>query len=244
MFIHLLPMHKYGLYKSVLIFLILAGCVPAKRVTFSPSLPAGTECVVDVRILRPTQFAVGYWEIDRRAEKVVTKGAKKLEKYLEEHVGQIVIGPGGVPYIIDRHHLACIMQRTGKSPTIYAIVQANFKTMEIDSFWKEMAIHNWTYLFDNKGDGPLDPRELPKSVEGLQDDPFRSLAWAVREQGGYRKSDEPFAEFQWANFFRAKLITDNANATMEHLIEEALKLCHTPAARGLPGYCEVSVKSE
>jgi hypothetical protein len=157
-------------------------------------------------------------------------------------VGKIVIGPDGDPYIIDRHHLACIMQRTQKSSTIYATVEANFNTMNVDEFWKEMIARKWAYLYDNKGNGPLDPRELPMSMKDLKDDPFRSLAWAVREQGGYQQSVDPFAEFQWANFFRTKLNADDANLNMKQLIQDALKICHSPAARGLPGYFEETVK--
>ncbi len=205
-------------------------------VPYSSSLPAGAQCIVDIRDLHPTQFAVGYWEIDRRAEKVINKSGKKLEKYLEEHVGKIVVGPGGEPYIVDRHHLACIMLRTGKSTTIPATVEANFTTVTVDRFWEEMIAHKWAYLYDGHGKGPLDPRQLPKKLKDLEDDPFRSLAWAVRERDGYHKSEEPFAEFQWANFFRAKLAFANANSNMEQLIREALKLCHEPSAAGLPGY--------
>lgn len=236
--------HRHGLAKIFLITLLMAGCISGKRIAYSPLLPAGTLCTVEVRALHPTQFAVGYWEIDQRAKKVVNKDAKKIEKYLEEHVGKIVIGPNGVPYIIDRHHLACIMQRTQKSSTIYATVEANFKTMNVNDFWKEMIARKWAYLFDNKGSGPLDPLTLPISMKDLKDDPFRSLAWAVRERDGYKQSVNPFAEFQWANFFRTKLTTDDVNANMEQLIQDALKLCHTPAARGLPGYFEEYVKTK
>jgi hypothetical protein len=230
--------------KLFFIALLFAGYFPSvifgDWVPYSSSLDSGTQCIVDINALHPTQFAVGYWEIDRRAEKVAHKDGKKLVKYMEEHVGKIVIGPGGEPYIIDRHHMGCIMQRTGKSATIYAVVEADFKTMAIDSFWKEMIARKWAYLYDNKGNGPLDPRRLPKTVKDLEDDPFRSLAWAVRERDGYRQTEEPFAEFQWANFFRLKFPAEGANANMEKLIREALKLCHTFSARGLPGYFKES----
>jgi hypothetical protein len=197
-------------------------------------------CVIDVRILHPTQFAVGYWEIERRAEKVMGKDAKKIEKYLKEHVGKVVIGPGGIPYIIDRHHLACIMLKTTKSLTIYATISANFSTMSIDNFWEEMITRKWAYLYDEKGNGPLDPQLLPKSLKDLKDDPFRSLAWAVRERDGFRVSTDPFAEFQWANFFRTKFNVSDAKVNIVPFIQKALKLCHTSAASGLPGYFEVT----
>jgi hypothetical protein len=237
---------RHNLIPWFLVGLLSAGCFPINAlgdwVPYAPSLPAGAQCIVEVAMLHPTQFAVGFWEIDRRGEKVTDKSGKKLLKYMEEHVGKIVVGPAGEPYIIDRHHMACIMQRTGKSPTIFALVEANFKAMPVDSFWKEMIARKWTYLYDENGKGPLDWKLLPKSIKDLRDDPFRSLAWAVREQGGFEKTDEPFAEFQWANFFRSKLPNENGNANMVRLTEEAMKLCRTPSAKGLPGYVGESKK--
>jgi hypothetical protein len=211
-------------------------CVCGEWVPYSSTLDSGAHCSVAISALHPTQFAVGYWEIDKRSRKVVSKDGKKLAKYIEEHVGKIVIGPGGEPYIIDRHHMACIMQRTGKSETVYAVIEANFKTMAVDSFWKVMVARKWAYLYDGSGAGPLDPGLLPKHIKDLKDDPFRSLAWEVRERGGFTQTAEPFAEFQWANFFRKKLPSDKANENMEPLIQDALKLCHGPSAKGLPGY--------
>jgi hypothetical protein len=217
-------------------------CLFGDWIPYSSSLPVGAQCVVYVRDLHPTQFSVGIWEIDQRAKKVTAKSGKKLLKYLEEHVGKVVVGPNGDPYIIDRHHLACVMLRTGASPTILATVEANFKSTTIDSFWKEMIARKWVYLYNNQGKGPLDPRQLPKKIKDLEDDPFRSLAWAVREQGGYHESEKPFAEFSWANFFRTKLQNDNPNANMEQLIKEALKICHLPEANRLPGYFPILSK--
>jgi hypothetical protein len=209
---------------------------------YSPSMQAGARCKVNVSELHPTQFAVGYWEIDLRSRDITGKDAKKIKKELESHIGKIVVGPAGEPYIIDRHHLACIMSRTGMSPFIYATVEANFSNMTPDSFWKEMTARKWTFLYDNKGNGPLDPGLLPKTIRELQDDPFRSIAWAVRRQGGYKKSEEPFADFRWADFFRARITADEKNMNMEHLINEAMKICHNSAASNLPGYIPASTE--
>ena len=46
---------------------------------------------------------------------------------------------------------------------------------------------------------------LPKDLQCLKDDPYRSLAGFVRVAGGYRKTPAPFAEFQWADFFRTRI---------------------------------------
>lgn len=221
--------------------LTIAACIPSSssgaRRSYTSSLKTGAQCDVAISALHPTQFAIGYWEVDQRAKKVSDKSAKKLAAYLDEHVGQIVIGPGGEPYIIDRHHLAVLMQRTRLSATIPAIVEANFSNLTIENFWKEMAARKWVYLYDGRGKGPLDWHLLPKRIADMEDDPFRSLAWAVREQGGYDKTEEPFAEFQWADFFRSKFAI-NADSPIDRIVPDALKLCHSPAAKGLPGFID------
>jgi hypothetical protein len=46
---------------------------------------------------------------------------------------------------------------------------------------------------------------IPSNVAGLIDDPYRSLAAFVRNAGGYIKTPEPSAGFQWADFFRTRV---------------------------------------
>ena len=66
-----------------------------------------------------------------------------------------------------------------------------------------MLNNGWVWLYDEKGRQPISPYSLPKSVDGLIDDLYRSLAYRVREADGYTASpDVPFADFYWANHFR------------------------------------------
>ena len=46
--------------------------------------------------------------------------------------------------------------------------------------------------------------DIPKSIEDMKDDPFRSLAGALRRKGGYAKDTTPFSEFLWADFLRRR----------------------------------------
>jgi hypothetical protein len=71
-------------------------CVPVLArdvVGFNPSLPAGTLCRVPIEKIHPTQFAVGYWEVNQRAADIAGQSRKKLETYLKEHVALLVVGP-------------------------------------------------------------------------------------------------------------------------------------------------------
>ena len=58
------------------------------------------------------------------------------------------------------------------------------------------------HLLDQFGLGPHEPRLLPEDIRGLADDPYRSLAWALRHAGAYEKTDLAFSEFKWADFLR------------------------------------------
>jgi hypothetical protein len=53
---------------------------------------------------------------------------------------------------------------------------------------------NWFRPFDAKGRRRA-ISQIPKHVDQLIDDPYRSLAGELRRAGGYAKNDTPFAEF-------------------------------------------------
>jgi hypothetical protein len=150
-------------------------------------------------------------------------------------------------------------QERGKDICVYVKVLGNAGTLEETYFWKTMHEHNWVYLFDRAGGGPQQPANLPKHIKDLDFDPYRSLAWIVREHHGYTKNNVPFSEFKWANFFRTRILLDQDILAGKHtfddfafevdehgkleltddgleVIEEALFLAATDEARGLPGY--------
>jgi hypothetical protein len=64
--------------------------------------------------------------------------------------------------------------------------------------------HRWAHPFDHKGRRRGD-EPIPESIDGLRDDPYRSLAGCVRNAGGDAKDTQPYAEFVWADCFRARI---------------------------------------
>ena len=95
---------------------------------------------------------------------------------------------------------------------------------------------NYVYLYDNQGRGPLEVEKLPKKVTELTDDPYRSLAWEVRNRGGFQKTMAAFAEFQWANFFRKRIEIGRKVKDFEKAVKIGLKISHSVEAKKLPGY--------
>ena len=231
-----------------------------------PDARAGDFYKLRVGDLSPTQFAVGKAEVLVRTGRMRKKFATdpgKLHDYLRVRPVPIVVRKERF-YLVDHHHLVralyeALHEERGKEICVYVKVLGNASTLEKVYFWKTMHEDNYVYLFDRAGGGPQQPETLPAHIKDLGFDPYRSLAWIVRENHGYVKNDAPFSEFKWANFFRTRILLDqdilagkhtfddfafmvDEHGTLEltddgkEVIEEALFLASSAEARGLPGY--------
>jgi hypothetical protein len=150
--------------------------------------------------LRPTQLAVGYRELaaKRAASDAMKKPARK--KFLDGHV---VPDPGERRYVVDHHHLARAPADYGQD-TVLVGQLADCSVLSKPEFWLVMQPRRWVYPFDAHGERqPFDA--LPETFARLVDDPWRSLAGAVRDPGRYAKANQPFAELRWADFLRRRL---------------------------------------
>jgi hypothetical protein len=94
----------------------------------------------------------------------------------------------------------------------------------------------WVYPYDAKGER-RHFKDIPKSVTGLKDDPFRSLAGELRRAGGFAKDTTPFSEFLWADFLRTKMSRKTVDGDFEKAIEKSLALAKSKDAVYLPGWC-------
>jgi hypothetical protein len=185
--------------------------------------------------LKPTQFAVGMREVARRLKKFGKLRGKKLDRHLRRHAVPTVVGPGGLEYIVDGHHFVRSCWEAGHSD-IYVEQKADHSRMSEPEFWELMRKSDWTHPYDQFGGGPHDPEKLPENIRGMADDPYRSLAWAVRRAGGYEKTALDFAEFKWADFFRAKITLRHGDASFNRAVKSALRLCRSGKGRRLPGF--------
>ena len=188
--------------------------------------------------LRPTQFVLGMKEIEAKVQKIraLAQNPKALKKYCAEHTIPVVLGPRGQCYLIDHHHFARACWETGVQDFQYRVIK-DLSALSEKKFWNEMNHRGWFYLHDQFGLGPHSPASLPVDIRGLADDPYRSLAWALRDQGFIAKVNVPFFEFQWAAFFRLNLdIRVYSKSDFKEAIFQAKKLAKSPEARGIPGF--------
>jgi hypothetical protein len=185
--------------------------------------------------LHPTQITVGMREVEAKRREWRTKQGDKGAEFLGRHMIPAVLGPKGKYYITDHHHLTRALHEEGVVHVLVTVI-ATLSRLAPDAFWFVLDNHNWIHPFDDRGKrrGYAD---LPKSVKGLVDDPFRSLAGELRHVGGFAKDTTPYSEFLWADFLRRRMKRKTVEADFEAALEHALELAKGGDADYLPGWC-------
>ena len=184
--------------------------------------------------LRPTQITVGLREVAQkrlrwrsRVHKAGPEGAPRI-------IAPVVRGPAGILYLVDRHHLMRALEEEGVDDVLIQPL-ADFTTLRTDEFWRALDVRGWCHPYDAEGRRRAFG-EIPALVVALRDDPYRSLASALRRAGGFAKESAPFSEFAWADFLRRRVSYDLVEWDFEGALGEALILAKTPVARDLPGW--------
>jgi len=185
--------------------------------------------------LRPTQMTVGMREVDDKRKRFQRQKPKKIGKYLGGHMIPVVCGPKQRYYIIDHHHLALALHKAGMEHVLVTVI-SDLHQLELDAFWVFLDHHGWVYPYDANG-RRRDFSDIPKSVTGLKDDPFRSLAGELRRAGGFAKDATPYSEFLWADFLRQRLKAKVVQMDFEAALEKALHMAKSTDAQYLPGWC-------
>ena len=194
-----------------------------------------------VESLRPTQLTVGYAEVLLKRQQWRVLDKAKRARFIADHPLPAVVGPKGKHYIVDHHHLARALldERVERARLV---VWADLSTLAKDEFWLVMDHRNWVHSYDARG--RREPfNAIPKSLESLTDDPYRSLAAAVRMAGGFPKDQTPFAEFLWADFFRRRVPAALLRTEPDSALSAAMQIVHGKAAMHLPGWSPSSAKA-
>jgi hypothetical protein len=189
--------------------------------------------------LRPTQMTVGRAEVVTKRALWASMKPRERERQLAAHWFPAVKGPKQRYYIVDHHHLGLALQQEGVA-TVWVMQLADLSELGGEVFWRMMEFHRWAHPFDHKGKR-RGYDAIPSSIDGLRDDPYRSLAGSVRTAGGYAKDTHPYAEFLWADFFRPLVSVAEIQPTRRgHLepgiVARAVTLAGGEAARYLPGW--------
>jgi hypothetical protein len=190
---------------------------------------------VAIESLRPTQIAVGMHEVEDKRKELRKRKPQKIGEFIGHHMIPVILGPKKRHYVIDHHHLALALHKEGLRDVLVTVV-ADLSALEPDAFWTVLDHRNWVFPYDVNG-RRRDYAAIPKSVTHLQDDPYRSLAGALRRAGGYAKDTTPFSEFLWADFLRPRIKRKAIRANFSTALKQALRFAKSPEAGYLPGWC-------
>ena len=190
---------------------------------------------IPILSLRPTQMTVGMREVKEKRKRWREQKKKKQAESLGKHMIPVVRGPDKRYYVVDHHHLARALHDEGVTDILVTVI-GDLSMVERDAFWGVMDNKRWVYPYDSKGDR-RHFKDLPKSIEELKDDPFRSLAGELRRAGGFAKDTTPFSEFLWADFLRRKISSKTVKDNFEKAMEMSLAAARSKDAVYLPGWC-------
>ena len=191
---------------------------------------------VVVKSLRPSQIAVGMKLVKAKRKGLRAQEGKpqELVNFILENPIRVIAGPAKQFFIVDHHHLAHALLDEGFKTAPMEIL-ADLSTLPMVEFWKQMEAKGWLHAFDGKGrKKPV--CAIPRKVKDLEDDPYRSLAGFVRLGGGFQKSQTPYAEFLWADYYRNKIPMKALKKDFTKALAQAKRLANSPDAAKLPGY--------
>src|SRR5690349_7811977 len=112
---------------------ILVGCVSRTEtyLPFQPDMPAGAAFRIDAGQLHPTQFALGWREVVAKRQLLESMSDPDVLAKLKTKNIPVVIGPGGVPYMTDGHHmLRALLESTVADKSAYGHVLANWSNLD------------------------------------------------------------------------------------------------------------------
>jgi hypothetical protein len=190
---------------------------------------------VTIASLRPTQITVGMQEVEEKRKHLRKRGPKKIGGFLGDHLIPVILGPKQRHYVIDHHHLALSLHMEGVKKVLVTVL-VDLSELTPEDFWLVLDHHSWVHPYDENG-RRRDFAKIPKSIDKLKDDPFRSLAGELRRAGGFAKDTTPFSEFLWADFLRRRMKIGRIRKNFSGALKEALKLAKGQEARYLPGWC-------
>ena len=191
--------------------------------------------LIPIKDLRPTQITVGLHEVAEKRRLWADMPSDKRKAFLARHLAPVILGPKDHYYVVDHHHLLRALYEEGCEAVQVTTVK-DLGALCKDAFWVFADNSGWCHPYNADGvRAGFD--DIPKRIEDLVDDPFRSLAGSLRRAGGYAKVTSPFSEFLWADFLRRRIKRKAVEADFSAAVIEALTLAKGQDAKFLPGWC-------
>lgn len=177
---------------------------------------------IPIADLKPTQMCVGLAEVQHRRKDFATDSLKERRKYLKGKPVPLVHSPAAGFWMLDRHHRLRGLLEIDPSATAFGYVVLELQEVEADLVLQILQQKGWLYLYNGRGQGPQPPSTLPKNLTELEDDPYRSLVWKLKQEGIIEAAPLiPFHEFRWGAWLRRKPLPPFSSMQLEPALPAA-----------------------
>jgi|JI10StandDraft_1071094.scaffolds.fasta_scaffold28778_7 hypothetical protein len=207
---------------------IANGVLPLRWRSANDADGAPRSCHAAIRDLHPTQFTVGFREIERKRLQFRAARGQARAQLLARLTIPVIVGPLGRHYVVDRHHWLRALAAEGVHSVEITVI-ADLHRLGHRAFWAELDRRGWCHPHDADG-ARRDPAEIPATIFWLRDDPFRSLASALRRVTGAVKPASLFSEFRLANALRSQLPAGLIDTDFNAALDLAVELSGAPSA--------------
>lgn len=187
--------------------------------------------------VRPTQITVGYKEVATKRGEWGKLSKKSRLRVMSETIFPAVLGPERTFFILDHHHTALALSREDASDVQLGLVK-DLSSLSLKAFWIFLDHYSWVHPYNSHGQR-MSLNEVPTKLEDLTDDPYRSLAADIRNQGGFAKTDTPYMEFLWANYFRDSISENVLRDRPKAALRMGMTLAISKKCSFLPGWSGV-----
>lgn len=192
---------------------------------------------VAIARLQPTQLCVGLAEVRRRQRDFIAESRDQRRRYLGTRPVPLVRDAAGSLWMVDRHHRLRALIELDPNATAFGYVVLELPSRERTEALAALAQRGWLYLHDGRGLGPLPATALPTSLQGLLDDPYRSLVWKLKQEGVIAPAPLiPFHEFRWGAWLRRRPLPPFSSDRLEPALPAARALARSAAAAQLAGW--------
>lgn len=204
-----------------------------------------TPCLIEFERLHPTQLTLGKVSLSgkiKKLEKHYKKG--ELQKRLKKKAIPAILGPDLLFYIQDGHHEMAALDLSKKIPKEEKIVVisdlVDKSSLTNEEFRTYMLENEKVFLLD-KDFNMAKFEDIPRHFDQMEDNPYRSFAWLVKEEGGFCKVSVNYLEFIWGKFFKEifdsqNLILSSDTELLKSYISLGLEIAHSEKAAHLPGF--------
>jgi len=194
--------------------------------------------IAKIADLRPTQITVGFHEVQQKRRAWADLSPTKRSEFLARHMVPVLQGPKDHYFVTDHHHLVRALHEEGCVEVQVTIIK-NLNMLDKDGFWVFIDNLGWCHPYNAAGER-ANFANIPKTIDKLVDDPYRSLAGFVRRGGGFAKDTTPFSEFTWADFFRRRIKRRTIETDFAKTVIGAIELAKSDDAKYLPGWSGVT----